>query len=210
MTHPATPIDLRCATRRTALTTIGTLSLLALSACAASAQGDGSRSITLSDAQLNSELARHFPLTRRLSSGLLELSLSNPNVRLMPERNGLGTRIALGVTERLMGTRYDGSMDLNYGLRFDAATRTIRLQQVHVNSVDFASVPPAYRSEFSRQAPRLAEQLLEGLALYEVPREKLDLLGGLGFTVNDLRVTAQGLRIGLLPSLGGAANRPVR
>ncbi|MFV0679942.1 hypothetical protein [Ottowia sp.] len=198
------------ATRRTVLRgggwwLVGVAAAPALCGCAqpAWAQTPGARSITLGAQQLNAELARRFPLTRRLS-GLLDLSLRNPSVRLLPERNGLGTHLGLTVTELLLGTRYDGQMDLDYGLRFDTATRAIQLQGVRVNSVDFASVPPAYRSEFARHAPRVAEQLLEGLTLYEVPKDQLQILNGLGFAVGALQVTAQGLRIELLPSLGAS------
>lgn len=184
--------------RRAALErTLALLAVVALPACAS----DGTRSITLSQSQLNDELLRRFPLTRRVSN-LLDVRLLNPRVQLLPERNALGTQVDISVTELLMGSRHDGHLDLDYGLRFDAPTRTIRLTGVHVKSVDFSGVPTAYRSAFSSQAPRVAEQLLENLPLHEIKREQLDMLGGMGFTVGELRVTPQGLRIELVPSMG--------
>ena len=190
--------------RRAALQcALALLGAVALPACAntLSSGGDGTRSITLGQTQLNDELLRRFPLTRRVSS-VFDVSLRNPRVQLLPERNGLGTQLDISVTELLMGSRHDGRMDLDYGLRFDAPTRTIRLAGVHVKAVDFAGVPAAYRGEFSRQAPRVAEQLLEGMVLHEIKREQLDMLGGMGFAVGELRVTPQGLRVQLVPALG--------
>ena len=73
---------------------------------------------------------------------------------------------------------------------------------MHVNAVDFATVPPAYRGEFQRNAPRVAEQLLEGLVLHEIKREQLEMLDGMGFAVGELRVTPEGLRVQLVPALG--------
>lgn len=160
------------------------------------------RSITLGLAQLDEELRRRFPLTRQVSGGLFELTLLRPRVRLLPERDRLGTQLDLALTELLMGTRHAGQMDLDYGLRFDAPSRTIRLRDVRVHQVDFPTVPPPFQADFARHAPPLAEQLLEGLALHQIPREQLMLLDGLGFKVAALRVVPQGLRVELKPALG--------
>lgn len=175
------------------------LALPALSACAATPPG--TRSYTLPQAELQSLIDRRFPYRRSLS-GLLDIALLHPRMRLLPQENRLGTQLDIAVAERVMGTRYDGSMDLDYGLRFEPQDRTIRLVGVRVHRVEFPGVPPAYSQALAQAAPRAAEQLLEGAVLHEVKADQLALLGGLGLAVGEVRVTPQGLRVELVPGLG--------
>lgn len=163
---------------------------------------NGSRSYTLPLTQLQDLIGKKFPQRRRLSS-LIELSLLRPRLRLLPDTNRLGTMIDLSVSEMVMGTRYDGTMDLDYGIRFDAKDGRIRMADVHVGKVDVPSVPTPYQPIFTRNAPRMAEQLLDGLVLHEIKPEELAMVNGLGFKVGEVRVTREGLRVELLPVLGG-------
>ncbi len=175
------------------------LALPALSACAATRPG--TRSYTLPQAELQSLIDRRFPYRRSLS-GLLDIALLHPRMRLLPQENRLGTQLDIAVAERVMGTHYDGSMDLDYGIRFEPQDRTIRLVGVRVHRVEFPGVPPAYSQALAQAAPRAAEQLLEGAVLHEVKADQLALLGGLGLAVGEVRVTPQGLRVELVPGLG--------
>ncbi|MGB3069440.1 MAG: DUF1439 domain-containing protein [Ottowia sp.] len=178
--------------------------LPALPACASRLPvGEGgARSYTLPSAQLQELIGKRFPVRRSLS-GLIELTLLNPRLRLLPETNRLGTQIDLSAAEKIMGTRYAGAMDLDYGIRFDAKDGRIRMADVHVAKVDFPAVPGEYQPLFTRNAPRLAEQLLDGMVLHEIKPEQLAMVNGLGFRVGEVRVTREGLRVELLPVLGG-------
>lgn len=161
---------------------------------------NGSRSYTLPLAQLQALVGKKFPQQRRLS-GLIELTLLRPRLRLLPETNRLGTLIDLSASELVMGTRYDGTMDLDYGIRFDATDGRIRMADVHVGKVSIPAVPAPYQPLFTRNAPRMAEQLLDGLVLHEIKPEELAMVNGLGFKVGEVRVTRDGLRVELLPVL---------
>lgn len=178
--------------------------LPALPACASRlpAGEGGTRSYTLPLTQLQELISKRFPARRSLS-GLVELTLLNPRLRLLPESNRLGTLIGLSAAEQIMGTRYDGVMDLDYGISFDAKDGRIRMTDVHVGKVDFPAVPAQYQPLFTRNAPRVAEQLLSGMVLHEIKPEQLAMVNGLGFRVGEVRVTREGLRVELLPVLGG-------
>ena len=166
-----------------------------LAACAGSA---GMRGITLSQQRLNELLARSFPYTRGFS-GLADLTLQSPRLRLLPESNRLGTALDVVLAERVTGGRFAGGMDLDYGLRFDAQQGAIRMADVRVNRLDIDPLPPAQRALVAQYAPRVAEQLLADLVLYRLPAEQLALARDLGLGVGALRVLPEGLRIDLVP-----------
>ncbi len=195
--------------RRWGLGMVGGLALTVLypaaaaSAVAGTAAGaqSGTRSYTLPQADLEELIGTKFPQRRRLS-GLVDISLKRPRLRLLPDSNRLGTLIDLSATELVLGTSYDGVMDLDYGIGFDAADGRIRMTDVHVGRVDFPAVPAQYQSLFAQAAPRVAEQALNGLVLHEVTPEQLALVNGLGFKVGAVQVVREGIRVELLPALG--------
>ncbi|MBH1965159.1 MAG: hypothetical protein I8H77_12530 [Comamonadaceae bacterium] len=178
--------------------------LITLPACAGplSAGADGTRSYTLPKAQLEELIGKKFPQQRRVS-GVIDLTFQRPRLSLLPDTNRLGTSIDLTAAEMLLGTRYNGTVDLDYGIRFDAADGSIRMTDVRVGKVDFATVPQQYQPLFARTAPRMVEQLLNGMVLHEIKPDQLAMVNGLGFRVGEVRVTREGLRVELLPALGG-------
>ena len=191
------PISRQAALRL--LTGAGLAALLPLGACAAGGNAaNGMRSITLSQAKLNELLAKRFPYTRNFS-GLADLSLQSPRLRLLPQTNRLGTAVDMVVSERLTGSRYTGGLDLDYGLRFDEQEGAIRMADVKVNRIDVDQVPPAQRELLSRYGPRAAETLLSNVVLYRIPDEYLSMARNLGWAVNALRVQPEGLRIEVGP-----------
>lgn len=153
---------------------------------------------TLSQQRLAQLLAQGFPYTRAFG-GLVELSMLNPRLRLLPESNRLGTALDLGVAERVTGRRFSGGMDMDYGLRFDAAEGAIRMADVRVNRLEIDQLPPSARQLVGQYAPRLAELLLADFVLYRIPEQRLALARQLGVGVSALRVLPNGLRIEMAP-----------
>ena len=171
---------------------------LAVAACAATGGLGAARSYTLSEARLGELVAQRFPMQRSVQ-GLANVTLHTPRMRLLPERNRLGTVVGMRVAEPFTGTEYDGQIELDYGLRFDAADRSIRMADVHVSRVDFPGAPGALRNLLASGAPRVAERALDGMTLYQVTTQQMAVVNGLGWRVGGLAVTAQGLRVDLLP-----------
>lgn len=148
----------------------------------------------LSRQRLDGLLALAFPYQRSLA-GLAELSLESPRLSLLPESNRLGTAVDVVVREGLTGSRLQGAMDLDYALRYDAGQGAIRMTDVRVHTLDFKSLPPAERALVSQYAPRVAEELLSGWVLYELPAGQRMLARELG--VRALRVLPDGLHFDL-------------
>ncbi|MBY4597673.1 DUF1439 domain-containing protein [Ottowia caeni] len=172
--------------------------LPALPACAGRSSS-GPRSYTLPLAQLEKLIGRKFPQRRQLA-GLMEITLLRPRLRLLPETNRLGTMIDLLVSEQVVGKRYEGSMDLDYGVRFDASDGSVRMVDVRVGKVEFPAMPEQFRPLFARAAPRLAEQSLNEMVLHKIEPDQLSMVSGLGYRVGEVRVTREGLKVDLLPA----------
>lgn len=169
-----------------------------LAGCAGAGTPGGMPDRVLSAQTLGQLVARAFPYTHSVS-GLADLTLQNPKLRLLPERNRLGTGVDLMLAERLTGSRVSGGMDLDYGLRFDANAGAVRMTDVRVNRLAVNQLPPQYQSLLSQYAPPLAEQLLDDFALYRFPDNQLALARNLGLVVSALRVEPDGLHIALAP-----------
>ncbi|WP_157667441.1 DUF1439 domain-containing protein [Comamonas serinivorans] len=154
----------------------------------------------MTEAELQREVGQRFPLHRSLQ-GVLQVELSQPRIRLQPERNRLGTEVALRVSEPFTGRSHDGEVQLSYGLRYEAGDRSLRMTHVEVQRVHFPAVPEPYRSLLADQAPPVIAQAMQGLQVFQAKPEQTAVLEGLGFTIGEFQVTSAGLRVVLLPAL---------
>ena len=110
--------------------------------------------ITLSEADLQRLMTGKFPLQQRLLE-VFEVRATAPQLRLLPERGRLQVVLALEARERIMASRYNGRLDFDSGLRWDAAEQAVRLDQVRVQDFvhDPASAAPSKQGISSSQMP---------------------------------------------------------
>ena len=167
------------------------------------------RSITLSESELQAQLARRFPMQRSLLD-MLELQLSDPVVRLDAATNRLSTELTLSGSERRSGRSLQGRLALDYGLRYAPDDGSIRLVQPRVQRLQFDDVPglsPRRAEMAQRMGVALAERLLDDLVLYRISAERLVSLRNAGYQPGTLQVRPGGLEITIepLPSAGVAA-----
>lgn len=167
-----------------------------------SALPQGARSISIGQAALQAAVAAKFPLARSWQ-GMVVIQLQKPAVQLLAASNSLRAVIDIWVTEKLMGTEYPGQISLDFGLTYVDADTTIRMHNVRVQQLQMQGVPPQYQPMFQTYAPRLAEQVLSGLVVYELPASQRMLLKGLGYTVHAIEVHGEQLRIVLTPQAAG-------
>ena len=206
--HPFITPSLSDLPRRTCL---GWLAALAASPSWAvdSAWPQGARSISIGQSALQTAVAAKFPLARSWQ-GMVVIQLQKPTVQLLADSNSLRAVIDIWVTEKLMGTEYPGQMTLDFGLAYHDADTSIRMTNVRVQQLNMQGVPPQYQPMFQTYAPRLAEQVLAGLVVYELPASQRMLMQGLGYTVYAIEVQTDKLRIVLAPqaSNAGKAKQP--
>jgi hypothetical protein len=176
------------------------LSRLALALLVAALAGcagfGGPRVLTLSESQLATLLEREFPLDRRLLE-VIDVRVGAPRVKLLPESNRLGTEMELQTTDRIVGRAFKGRIALDYALRYDALSQSVRLTQVRVSKLEFDGATGAARAGLQAIGPVLAEQLLNEVAIYRFKPEDLKTAQGQGLQPGAVTVTSRGVEITL-------------
>ena len=154
----------------------------------------GPRTVTLTEADLQRLVERQFPHQRRVLE-VIDVTVARPTLRLLPERNRVGTDLDLIATERLSGRTVRGSLALDYALRFEPSDATVRMQQVQVQEarLDLGSGPLSATG--ARVGALLAERLLDEFVLYRADAQRIELMQRAGITSADVVVTARGIEI---------------
>jgi len=156
----------------------------------------GPRTITLTQAELAQLLEKQFPLDRRMME-VLDVQVSSPRLKLLPESNRLATELDVTARDRLFGRALSGALALDYALRYDEVENAIRLTQVRVNRFELTAVPENMRGVANRLGALLAEQLLNDFAIYRVKPETLKAAGVMGVKPGAVTVTSRGVELTL-------------
>jgi hypothetical protein len=172
--------------------------VLALSLPAGGFAAPGSKTVTIAQDQLQATIGKRFPYQQKLAD-VLDLKILSPRLALLPDTNRIGTELDLNLLERIGGRTYTGTMALDYGLRFEASDKSVRMTGVRVSSVKLNNVPEPFNEAISRHMPRMAEQLLNNYALHTFSEQDMMLVSGLGFEPGEIKVTPKGLRVTLDP-----------
>jgi hypothetical protein len=171
--------------------------LLALGAAAGCASFDP-RHVTLSQAELQSLLERQFPRQQRVME-LLDVSLTKPSLRLVPERNRIATALDLAATERLSGRSLRGSLAIEHALRFEPSDGTVRLANVKVDAIQLELAGTPLSGQAARLGGLLAERLLDDFVIYRVGDDKRAVLSRAGVNNADVAVTSNGVELKFRP-----------
>ena len=166
----------------------------ALAGCAALL---GPQSYTVDETELARLLARQFPRTQAIVGGLAELTLSSPELRLLPDRNKLGASFDVGASERLSGRATRGRLDLESALRYEPSDQSLRLAQVRVQQLQWDG---AGSEAAQRAAALLAERLLDNMALYRLKPEQSERLARTGLVPGPVTVTPRGVELAFVPA----------
>ena len=121
----------------------------------------GPPTLTLSEADIARLMERNFPLERSLLD-IFDVTVQAPRIRLLPERNRLAAVVAVRARNRTLALNWQGQLDFDAALRWDAADQTVRLSQVRVQDLAFADPGAFNRNTAERLGAALAERVLEG------------------------------------------------
>lgn len=185
-----------CARRRFVLLAAAVLGA-GLSGCAGLV---GNRTVSLSESELTLLLARQFPLERKVLE-VVDLQVANPQLRLLPESNRIATELDVFALDRLFGSRAQGHVKLDYGLRFEPTDHTIRMTQVHVRDLALESGANTLHGVAQRLGTLVAEDLLENMTLYKMKPAQADEMNRLNLEASPIRVTAQGISMSVSPKV---------
>jgi hypothetical protein len=159
----------------------------------------GPRNIEVSQQRLQELVARRFPVTRRYLE-LFDVTVSTPRLTLMPEANRIATQLDVSATDRLLRRPMNGSMELDYALRFEPTDNTVRLADVRVASFLLGDVPGPLQNQLNRIGRLLAEEMLDGQVVHTLKPEDVKNAQGRGYQPGELKVTPRGLQLTLNPS----------
>lgn len=177
----------------------GVLALLALlSGCAGLI---GSHDVDISESQLTLLLARQFPLERKVAE-VIDLTVTNPVLTLIPQGNRVGTELDVAALDRLFGNTATAHVKLDYGLRFQPSDHTIRMTQVRVRDLTLASGSSNLHGAAQRIGGLVAENALEDLVIYRMKPAQADEMDRLGLVASPITVTPQGLHMTVAPKQG--------
>jgi len=159
----------------------------------------GPHTVELSQARLQELVARRFPVDKRVLD-MIDLTLDAPRVGLQPEANRISVEVALHAKAGgPIQTRLSGSLLVSEALRFEPADNTIRLVDVEVERFVIDGLPSSWQRQLDRLGKPLARGLLEDQVLYTLRDKDVAAMNGRGLRPGDLRVTASGIEITLLP-----------
>jgi hypothetical protein len=168
---------------------------LLLAACASLGVPDH---YTFSESEFSALVAKRFPLTQRLGE-VADVTVSSPQLWLIPERNRLGSRFDVSAAERFFGKALAGRITLDYALRFEPADDSVRLTQVRVQQLQFDGAAAALPLDAQRIGALLAETVLEDFPVYRLKPEQSDRLRAAGLKGGAVTVTSRGVEVTLAP-----------
>ncbi len=158
----------------------------------------GPRTIDVPQAQLQGAVERRFPIERRYLD-LLDVTVAAPRVLLRPETNRIATEFEVLVSDRVFHGQHRGTIALNYGLRFEPGDNSVRLTNVRVDRFDIDGASALLRQPLDRVGVMLAEQTLNERPIYTLRPKDVEAVQERGYRPSEIRVTASGLTITLLP-----------
>ena len=173
-------------------------SILAAAACGIASLAVAQPSYTVSAQQLQRVLAKRFPL-RYAAAGLLEVVMSAPSLRLLPELNRLGTELPVEASGPALRRRFEGSVDVDFALRYERSDRSIRAHQIRVNAVRMEGLGRDGERLLDAYLRQLSEQALVEVVLHTLRPQDLALASTMGFEPGEITVTPQGLTVRFIP-----------
>lgn len=172
---------------------------LAAAVLAACASALGARTVDVPQARLQELIAKRFPIDKRVLDAI-DLTVDSPRLTLQPDSNRIAVELALRAGNGgAISTRMAGSLLVSEGLRYEPSDNTVRLVDVRVERFAIDGLPGNWQRQLDRLGKPFAKALLEDQVLYTLRPKDVAVLEGRGVRPGDLRVTATGLSITLLP-----------
>ena len=152
----------------------------------------------ISTAQLQQALELRFP--RRFTvSGLVDVEVRVPRLRLLPEQNRLGAELLADISGAALRRRHAGSVDLDFALRYESSDQSVRAHRIRMNSIRLEGLNPDTADMFEEYVGRLSHQAVREVALHRLRPQDLALAHTMGLEPGTITVTQQGLWIALVP-----------
>ena len=148
----------------------------------------------VSAAALQSAVAQRFPL-RYPVGDLFTLDVQVPKLRLRPDQNRLSAEMAVNAAGPALQRSHQGTLRVEFALRYEAADRTVRAHQLLLARLQFPTLPPGVVLLINTYGATLAEQTLLEVVVHRMRAQDLALPDSLGLQPGSITVTGEGLTI---------------
>jgi hypothetical protein len=149
---------------------------------------------TLSKQELQTLVERRFPASMRYAQ-VLTVRLTRPRIDLNGGANRVTTHLDAQITNSMLpAPPINGSVALDSGIRYDAATRAVLMDNPNVSKVDLDGTPPQYRDLMNAIGNVVAQEVLKDYPLYTFTPEELHV-GGKDVQPGTITVDDDGIRV---------------
>jgi hypothetical protein len=148
---------------------------------------------TFSQRQVQDAVQRKFPYRRQVQQ-LFDVSLTNPVVTLLPDRNRVAVRLDAQLESPLIQQPVNGVFTLSSELAWDGASRSVVLKSPSVDSVDMQGAAAAYGQQVGSVAALAATELLDRYPVYTFKPEQLQF-AGVSYEPGAITILPHGIRV---------------
>ncbi|NUT99999.1 DUF1439 domain-containing protein [Herbaspirillum robiniae] len=132
---------------------------------------------SVSRQELETAIAPQFPRKLRYMD-IFDVTLSNPRLGMDAANNRLTTVVDAQIANPLLLAKpVNAALTMSSGFRYDAASRSLRLDAPKVDNVDSQDLPPQYARQLTALGNATADQLLRDYAVYTFKPEQLEMNG---------------------------------
>jgi hypothetical protein len=170
------------------------LPLLVLPGVASAGYNFWTGDYTLSHHELQTQVEKKFPLKLRYSE-LFEVQLTDPDLRLDAGTNRATLAAQVQIRNPIVQPRQvQGQLAISSGLKFDAASNAIRLDQPTAERVALEGLSRQGAQQLQTVGAVVAQELLRDYALYTFKPEELRRFGKT-FEPGAITVMADGIKV---------------
>jgi hypothetical protein len=158
----------------------------------------GPRTVDISREELQSKLARKFPMTKRVLN-MFDVTAAPPKVDMIADTNRVSAAFDLAAKDTTFGRDYVGTVAVSFGLRYEPKDLTLRILQLNVDHIRIEGMPSGFQQMLLDLGNKLAREQLQDFPIHQFKPEDLSRANSMGYQVEDIQVTKTGLAVHLKP-----------
>lgn len=168
------------------------LAATVLSGCGVMGARAGAPGYRVSLQQVQQAVDQRFPM-RYPVAGLFELSLDAPQLQPLPDLDRLACAVTLHAAGPALRRRYQGEVDLDFGLRYEPSDQTIRAHHLRVEGLRVDGLTGQAQAVIEQSVSELVRQQMLELVLHKLRPNDLALADTMGLQPGAIHVTWDGL-----------------
>ncbi|AMM23441.1 hypothetical protein AX767_03015 [Variovorax sp. PAMC 28711] len=151
---------------------------------------------TATRAELQAQIERHFPVAQRYAE-IFTVGLREPQLGLDARTNRAALTAVLSIASPLLQpAAIQGVVTVSSALKYDAATRTLRLDQPKAERLELQGITGRDAERLQQIGAVVAQELLRDQALRTFKPEELTV-GRKTYEIGDITVVGDGIKVQL-------------